>query len=77
MSDPPGPTPDEIKTRDYWADHVAPEVRADVIRTAQRHTNWSDKRQVQWEIERFHNLAAQAQRKERATTEPALPPLPY
>src|SRR5438477_9276586 len=73
----PRPTPAELKARDAWAALLPPDVRQKVIDEANRHTNWTEKRRVQFEIERFQHLHRDQERKTRATqpsTRPAAHP---
>ena len=55
------PTPEEIQERDYWANRLAPSVREEVLEDARRHTNWAERRQVQWETERYHHIVLDTQ----------------
>jgi hypothetical protein len=63
----PKPSADELKARDQWGALIAPQTRQRVIDEANHHTNWTEKRRVQFEIERFQHIYRDQQRKSRAT----------
>jgi hypothetical protein len=68
----PKPTAQEIAARDKWAAVVSPAARQQVTDEAARHTAWSEKRKVRYEIERFQHVYKQEQsRKSHAATRPA------
>ena len=66
----PPATREEIKLRDDWAARVFPPVRQQVIEDADRHTNWGEKRKIQYEIERYQHAYRDQQHKAR-TTQPS------
>ena len=63
----PKPSAEELKARDQWGAVIAPDARRKVIDEARRHTNWTEKRRVQFEIEQFQHIYRDQQRKSRAT----------
>jgi hypothetical protein len=74
----PPATPQERSARDQWAAKVSPEAQQQVMAEADRHTNWGEKRKIQYEIDRFQKIYHQEQLKVRkrsptttATTTPA------
>ena len=74
----PGPTAEEIKERDYWGSRILPEQRQRIDEDAHRHTDWSEKKQILFELESYHKLLLDSQRTHRASTsKPVPPPLPY
>ena len=71
----PPASQEEIYARDQWAQKVSPTVRQQVHAEAERHTNWGEKRKVQFEISRYQHVYQQEQKKTRATaTRPATAP---
>ena len=64
----PAASKDEIYARDQWAQKVSPTVRQQVHAEAERHTNWGEKRKVQFEISRYQHAYQQEQKKGRAST---------
>jgi len=63
----PKPSPDELKARDQWGALISPAARQRVVDEAKHHTNWTEKRRVQFEIERYQHIYRDQQRKSRAT----------
>ncbi len=63
----PKPSAAELKARDQWGALLPAGVRQKVIDEAKRHTNWTEKRRVQFEIERFQHIYREQERKNRAT----------
>jgi hypothetical protein len=61
----PPATPQERSVRDQWAAKVSPEARQQVMAEADRHTNWGEKRKIQYEIDRFQKIYHQEQLKVR------------
>jgi hypothetical protein len=65
----PRATPQEISARDQWAQRVSPAAREQVMREADRHTGWAEKRKIQYEIDQFQRISHQEEMKaKRATT---------
>ena len=42
------PTDQEVQQMQAWAEVVTPKDRADVVREANQHTEWAERRKVQW-----------------------------
>jgi hypothetical protein len=61
----PPATPQERSVRDQWAAKVSPEARQQVMAEAERHTNWGEKRKIQYEIDRFQKIYHSEQLKVR------------
>jgi hypothetical protein len=74
----PPATAQERSVRDQWAARVSPDARQQVIAEAERHTNWGEKRKIQYEVDRFQKIYQQEQLKVRkhapATTRAATGP---
>jgi hypothetical protein len=70
----PPATAQERSARDQWAARVSPQARQEVMAEADRHTNWGEKRKIQYEIDRFQKIYHQEQLKVRkhapSTTSP-------
>jgi len=71
------PTPEELQARDYFANQIVPSQREEVMRKALRQTNWSEKRQVQWETKQYQHIVEEAQKRMHKiltgpTSQPAL-----
>ena len=67
----PPATPQERSVREQWAAKVSPEARQQVVAEAERHTNWGEKRKIQYEIDRFQKIYHQEQLKVRKHAPPA------
>ncbi len=61
------PSPDELATRDAWSKVVSDNDRAQIMREAGTHTEWMEKRRVQWETQQFKSKYSHAQTKKAAT----------
>jgi hypothetical protein len=65
----PPPTQEEFYSRDQWAAIVTEQDRKLVFDEVSVHTSWSEKRKLQYEIDRFQHIWRSEDRKARAATQ--------
>lgn len=60
-------SPDEKQQLDAWANVVTPKDRDEVTRQASQHTEWAEKKKVQWMTQQYKARYSRAQNKKAAT----------
>jgi hypothetical protein len=60
-------SPDEKQQLDAWAKVVTPRDRDEVTRQASQHTEWAEKKKVQWMTQQYKARYNRAQTKKAAT----------